>query len=724
MGSSINTRAIENSAQQYVSETQYQPIIHETSNFDEQQLQQIKKPTQTNAGQQNENSNQENQNLKEMPQNQQFLFLDEQFPPNQSSISKVPNNSSFTSRNIVWKRPKEFLQPDQINLFDTIDPKDVIQGELGNCYFLSSLSALAQVPQIIERLFQNNKEYQQNGLYRISMVKNGILEEIIIDDYIPCVQAGPIFSRVRGNKLWVILLEKAYAKLYGSYDSIGQGDPLIALKDLTGAPSEIFQIEHANSCWEFMEKNNNKKYIQTASTKKDCGDNKGIVSSKCYSILDLQIVVGSDEQTDKIIKIRNPWGQYEWSGDWSDKSAKWTHDLIERFQVQQEDDGIFWMSIKDFITNFQYVYVAQVRPDYIYTSQFLKVENSDQVTTKLVKMNVTNKTNAQIRLTQSDEGFFENNNHNYSLARLIVGQLDSKNLEVLNYSGFAFNQERDIDFEKEFEPGSYVIYVEVDWDQNCNRNLAVSCYGSQKVEFQELCLEKSKISNILDGLLRAHGRFSDQVKNTQFAPGIQSVRGQNCGYLYFWYQNQTKNNTLQQEINFTQIKYLEISTPFLNLDNSNPDKIKIKIECKSNSNYFFKLRSTKEGRGSYSFGFNSSYSIKTEQQSKSEEDIVYLALLNPQKKEQQKLGQKNIQVFFYEVEFPDGYALLYENKESQIYKERIEFNLYNLKGIGIKNQDYIDIVIPPGQLKLIQLQKSDPKDRASYKLTSISIELK
>lgn len=50
--------------------------------------------------------------------------------------------------------------------------------------------------------------------------------------------------------------------------------------------------------------------------------------------------------------MRNPWGKKEWSGDWSDKSDKWTPELKEKLKVVDKNDGIFWISSNDFIKEF------------------------------------------------------------------------------------------------------------------------------------------------------------------------------------------------------------------------------------------------------------------------------------------------------------------------------------------------------------------------------------
>ena len=63
---------------------------------------------------------------------------------------------------------------------------------------------------------------------------NGSWTNVVIDDRFPCIEKRPgefipAFSRANGDELWVMILEKAYAKLYGSYERIEGGNPAMAL---------------------------------------------------------------------------------------------------------------------------------------------------------------------------------------------------------------------------------------------------------------------------------------------------------------------------------------------------------------------------------------------------------------------------------------------------------------------------------------------------------------
>lgn len=67
------------------------------------------------------------------------LFTDSSFPPNEKSLGIIPD----VPRDCKWERLSKIL-PNAKLYVDKIEPKDVIQGSLGDCYFLSALAALAE----------------------------------------------------------------------------------------------------------------------------------------------------------------------------------------------------------------------------------------------------------------------------------------------------------------------------------------------------------------------------------------------------------------------------------------------------------------------------------------------------------------------------------------------------------------------------------------------------
>lgn len=71
---------------------------------------------------------------------------------------------------------------------------------------------------------------------------NGVFQEIVIDDAIPYdpVTQKPAFSKCHGNELWVMLLEKCWAKICGNYENTKYGLSQTALSILTGAPCTYY----------------------------------------------------------------------------------------------------------------------------------------------------------------------------------------------------------------------------------------------------------------------------------------------------------------------------------------------------------------------------------------------------------------------------------------------------------------------------------------------------
>jgi len=62
--------------------------------------------------------------------------------------------------------------PNAVFIKDVIEPADILQGQLGDCYFLSALSALAEQGFRIKSLFPS-VEMNQHGIYMARVLHNG-----------------------------------------------------------------------------------------------------------------------------------------------------------------------------------------------------------------------------------------------------------------------------------------------------------------------------------------------------------------------------------------------------------------------------------------------------------------------------------------------------------------------------------------------------------------------
>lgn len=131
--------------------------------------------------------------------------------------------------------------------------EDVCQGGLGNCWFAGALSVLATCPKMVEKLFET-KEFNPNGAYLLQLHHAGSWRRILIDDLLPTSQIfegyidgqtiyysrGGTLCYLQGSRrqLWVPLVEKAAAKLFGNWAGLKGGTFGEALALFTGFPTQ------------------------------------------------------------------------------------------------------------------------------------------------------------------------------------------------------------------------------------------------------------------------------------------------------------------------------------------------------------------------------------------------------------------------------------------------------------------------------------------------------
>ncbi len=78
----------------------------------------------------------------------------------------------------------------------------------------------------------------------MKILLKGRWQVVDLDEYFPFLKGKPVFSRSNNRELWAMLMEKAWAKLYGSYMNIASGHAEECLHDFTGAPIKFFKLKN------------------------------------------------------------------------------------------------------------------------------------------------------------------------------------------------------------------------------------------------------------------------------------------------------------------------------------------------------------------------------------------------------------------------------------------------------------------------------------------------
>lgn len=169
----------------------------------------------------------------------------------------------------------------------------------------------------------------------------------------------------------MLLLEKAYAKLHGSYFALRGGFANEGMLDLTGSPTEAYEFEEHPDVSKLFTKildYDHKGYLMSASTAgedkftedKDSKVNEenegGLIPGHAYSIIKAVQYEGH-----QLLNIRNPWGTFEWQGKWADNDReRWSDKMVEGVKPVFGDDGTFWMCFEDFVEHFKTLNVCKV----------------------------------------------------------------------------------------------------------------------------------------------------------------------------------------------------------------------------------------------------------------------------------------------------------------------------------------------------------------------------
>lgn len=328
--------------------------------------------------------NQDYEKIKNELKQKKQLFIDNMFPPNEN-IS-VYSSQTKSRTKLKWLRPPEICKLNRFKapkfIVNKIEPNDISQGAIGNCWFIAGLVAVTTYKNLIDNILVKSSDYSFDGpnycgIFCFRFWLFGKWYEVVIDDFLPVHTYNNrlvfVSNKNEPNEFWAPLVEKAYAKINGNYHNLSGGYTIDALVDLSGGIDEIYEIDtkdrnSINYGWELLQKAKTMGSMCGTSFSTGVSEEKianGLVGGHAYTILDSFIVA---KNKIRLVCLRNPWGQSEWSGAWSDKSSNWntqiTHEEKTKINFQIEEDGIFWMDYdKDFIKFFKRITFCHLTPN-------------------------------------------------------------------------------------------------------------------------------------------------------------------------------------------------------------------------------------------------------------------------------------------------------------------------------------------------------------------------
>ena len=464
------------------------------------------------------------------PPKEGVMFEDPEFPPTVNSLLGLDKKGnpidskaySEKAKNIKkseigFFRAKEIFGDNYTLFSKKIEMGDVQQGSLGDCYFLSSIANICKFPNMVQKLFKQDKK-NEYGYYEIFFFIDGKRQIVIVDDYLPAFKNSkkPCYAKTTEKEIWVMLLEKAWAKVNGGYANIISGLPCEALEVLTGIGSLIYDLKNLDNedieeyKYEIVKNvqlaDQNNSLISCSTTSDPNIEKVGLVEGHAYTLISFNKIQTSQGKEVYLFRIRNPWSQGEWTGDLSDKSKLWDTKAKSQVQFENKDEGIFFMNDADFFKYFTHVEICYTFFDSEVVSYVIE---GDENLKNASVFNVQTEGDGFLSVSIPRENWRANRTLRDKIlpTHISIVQYDpnakSRLKTFSNYNG-TFESFRNCTLNVKVTKGNYLIYVYRDFDN-------AGYQPEKKMEVKIICSTKFK-----------HAQMANDERNRGF-PLLQNI---------------------------------------------------------------------------------------------------------------------------------------------------------------------------------------------------------
>uniref|UniRef100_A0A7N8YNZ1 Calpain 2, (m/II) large subunit b n=1 Tax=Mastacembelus armatus TaxID=205130 RepID=A0A7N8YNZ1_9TELE len=299
------------------------------------------------------------------------LFCDPTFPaaPESLGFNELGRNSHKV-RGVTWKRPTELVSKPEF-IVGGANRTDICQGALGDCWLLAAIASLTLNEYVMARVVPTDQGFGNNyaGIFHFQLWQFGEWVDVVIDDRLPVKDGELMFVHsAEGREFWSALLEKAYAKVNGCYEALSGGSTTEGFEDFTGGIAESYDLQRPPAnMFQIIKKALEAGALLgcsidiTSAADSEAVTRQKLVKGHAYSLTGAA-EVNYRGRPEKLVRMRNPWGQVEWTGAWSDGSSEWNSVQGDCPHANAED-GEFWMSFNDFLRHYSRIELCTLTPD-------------------------------------------------------------------------------------------------------------------------------------------------------------------------------------------------------------------------------------------------------------------------------------------------------------------------------------------------------------------------
>ncbi|KAG9529038.1 cysteine proteinase, partial [Aureobasidium melanogenum] len=424
-------------------------------------------------------------------------------------VPLVDSEGTYSSSTAIQpsgvKRVKDIFEKPTFNAEGACGD-DVMQGSLGNCWFIAALVSVAAKPGLMQRLCVARDEAV--GVYGFVFFRDGTWIPEIVDDRLfihvsdgddlfigkyvderqtrstfnnsnditklrETLQKGGealYFARCRDSQdTWLPLIEKAYAKAHGDYGSLHGGWVGEGTEDLTGGvstslvPSDILD---KSLLWkQLMQVNDTYLFAGGAFHYREAGG----FGKHAYAVL--QAV---EHKELRLLKIRNPWGNNknpdQIDGPFNHKFEEWNAELVEQLKFDFKDPGVFWVTFDNFLRYFDSIQRTRLFDEtWTLTQQWTSVEVPAGAATYLetsFEITLSRSGPIVIILAQPDVSYFQGlqGRYTYCLHFRVYNTNDETKFlaRSMHVSSGNYTNTRSVSVDLDLEAGTYNILIKIE----------------------------------------------------------------------------------------------------------------------------------------------------------------------------------------------------------------------------------------------------------------------